>query len=389
MTFLNYKKSSLVLLYILGFVFAFTSSLPAYINSSFLKSLTGEQAIGLIYTCGSIFSLIFLILIPKLLRRYGNFKITLFLIILYFLNFLGLAFGQNSIFVILCFMLSGALATTIYFNFDIFIEHHSLNNKTGNIRGLYLTSMNFAWLLSPWVAGTIAEEYTLKSIYFVSAIVMIPVIIIFLSGLKDFKDKEYKDFKLIETIRSIKNNKNIKNIIFSAFLLQTFYAWMAIYTPIYLNEYLGLSWGIIGIIFSIMLIPFVLTEVPLGYMADKKIGEKEILTTGFIIIAIATATISLIHTGNNYIILAIILFMTRVGAAMIELMNDTYFFKQINDGDLNTINLYRTASPIAYIISPIIATIILLFIPFSYIFLILSFIMILGIKCSSAIKDTL
>lgn len=385
---LNNKKTSLFLLYIIGFVFAFISSLPAYINSSFLKNLTNEQSIGLIYTCGSIFSLLFLILIPKLLKRFGNFKITLILVSLYFLNFLGLSFGQNNIFVILCFMLSGALATTIYFTFDIFVEHDSSNSKTGNIRSIYLTFINFAWLFSPWIAGNIADKYQLKTIYLISAITTIPIIFMVFIGLKNFKDQQYKNFSFTEALKSINSNKNIKNIVYSSFLLQIFYSWMVIYTPIYLNEYLGLDWDIIGIIFSIMLLPFVLTQIPLGFLADKKFGEKEILSIGFVIISIFTVSISFINNINIFLTLAFILFMTRVGAAMVELMNDTYFFKQINDDDLNIINLYRVATPLAYIISPILATIVLIFVPFKFIFLILGLIMILGLKCSLSIKDT-
>ncbi len=385
---LNNKKTSLFLLYIIGFVFAFISSLPAYINSSFLKNLTNEQSIGLIYTCGSIFSLLFLILIPKLLKRFGNFKITLILVSLYFLNFLGLSFGQNNIFVILCFMLSGALATTIYFTFDIFVEHDSSNSKTGNIRSIYLTFINFAWLFSPWIAGNIADKYQLKTIYLISAITTIPIIFMVFIGLKNFKDQQYKNFSFTEALKSINSNKNIKNIVYSSFLLQIFYSWMVIYTPIYLNEYLRLDWDIIGIIFSIMLLPFVLTQIPLGFLADKKFGEKEILSIGFVIISIFTVSISFINNINIFLTLAFILFMTRVGAAMVELMNDTYFFKQINDDDLNIINLYRVATPLAYIISPILATIVLIFVPFKFIFLILGLIMILGLKCSLSIKDT-
>lgn len=385
---LNNKKTSLFLLYIIGFVFAFTSSLPAYINSSFLKNLTSEQSIGLIYTCGSIFSLLFLIFIPKFLRRFGNFKITIILVTLYFLNFLALYLGQNNIFVILCFMLSGALATTVYFTFDIFVEHDSLDNKTGNIRSIYLTFINFAWLLSPWVAGNIADKYQLKTIYLISSIITIPVIVLILLGLRKFKDQEYKIFSFFESLKCINKNKNIKNIIFSSFLLQTFYCWMVIYTPIYLNEYLGLDWELIGIIFSIMLLPFVLIQIPLGFVADKKFGEKEILSIGFIITAFFTILLSFINDSNIFITLAIILFMTRIGAAMIELMNDTYFFKQINDNDLNIINLYRLATPAAYILAPILATIVLIFVPFKYIFLILGLIMVLGLKCSLSIKDT-
>jgi MFS family permease len=123
-------------------------------------------------------------------------------------------------------------------------------------------------------------------------------------------------------------------------------------------------------------------------LADKKFGEKEILSIGFVIISIFTVSISFINNINIFLTLAFILFMTRVGAAMVELMNDTYFFKQINDDDLNIINLYRVATPLAYIISPILATIVLIFVPFKFIFLILGLIMILGLKCSLSIKDT-
>ncbi|MFH1454751.1 MAG: MFS transporter [bacterium] len=383
---LNFRKSTLFILYILGFIFAFTSAIPTYVNSSFLKSLTSEQAIGIFYAIGSVFSLISLIFIPKVLKKYGNYKVTLFLTILYFLNFLGLAFIQNIFPVLFCFMISGAMATAIYFNIDVFIEHNSLNEKTGGIRSVYLTCINLAWLLSPWIAGIIVGESSYRKIYFVAALITLPIILIVSSNLKNFKDPEYKVFNILETIRSI-NNKNIKNIIISSFLLQLFFSWMVIYTPIYLNEYLGFSWGTIGIIFSVMLLPFVLIQIPLGYLADKKIGEKEILTIGFIIMAIFTVIIPLIH-DNNIVLWALVLFMTRIGAAMVEIMNDTYFFKQVSDKNLNVINLYRTVGPLAYIISPISATIIIFFVPMVNIFYILGLLMIFGLRYSLAIEDT-
>ena len=126
-----FRKSTLFILYIIGFIFAFSSSIPAYVNSSFLKSITNERLVGIIYTIGSVFSLTCLILIPKILKKFGNYKVTVFLSIAHFLNFLCLAFLQNIYLIVLCFMLSGAIATVIYFNLDVFIEHHSVDFKTG------------------------------------------------------------------------------------------------------------------------------------------------------------------------------------------------------------------------------------------------------------------
>ena len=64
---------------------------------------------------------------------------------------------------------------------------------------------------------------------------------------------------------------------------------MVIYTPIYLHEHIGLPWSDIGIIFTIMLLPFVLFEFPAGKLADGKWGEKEPPIIGIILIAVSTA----------------------------------------------------------------------------------------------------
>jgi MFS family permease len=383
----DFRKSTLFVLYIIGFLFSFTLAIPAYVNSSFLKSLTSEQAIGIFYTISSILSLTTLVLLPRMLKKYGNYKVIRTFTILFFLNFLGLVFFDNKFFILFCFLLSGSIATVILFSLDVFIEHNSLNNKTGSIRSIYLTCVNLAWLFSPWLAGVLVGESSYRVVYFVTAFIMIPVILIISSSLGSFKDPEYKTFNVLETIKSINVNKNIRNIIISSFLLQLFYSWMVVYTPIYLNQYMGFSWSSIGIIFSIMLLPFVLIQIPLGYLADKKLGEKEILTFGFIIMSISTAVIPFIHNKNLFL-WALVLFMTRVGAAMVEVMNDTYFFKKVNDRNLNIINLYRAVNPIAYIIAPMLATIFMIFFPITNIYYILGLLMIFGLRYSLTIQDT-
>ena len=47
---------------------------------------------------------------------------------------------------------------------------------------------------------------------------------------------------------------------------------MIIYTPIYLHEHLLLGWDQIGFIFTIMLLPFIILEFPLGNI--KYIGKS-------------------------------------------------------------------------------------------------------------------
>jgi MFS family permease len=162
---------------------------------------------------------------------------------------------------------------------------------------------------------------------------------------------------------------------------------MVIYATIYLKQYIGFDFITSGIIFSIALIPFVIVQIPLGYLADKVIGEKELLTFGFIIMGISTAIIPLIHS-KNVIIWTLILFIGRTGAAIVEVMNDTYFFKQVNDKNLSVINLYRVTIALAYVIAPLIAILLMTTMPMYGIFYVLGLLMILSVRFSLVLKDT-
>ena len=174
----------------------------------------------------------------------------------------------------------------------------------------------------------------------------------------------------------------------SSLLLNFFFSWMVIYTPIYLHDHLGFSWTVIGIMFTIMLLPFPLLEMPLGKLADEKYGEKEMLNTGFIIIAITTAILTFI-TSTNAILWTVMLFATRIGASMVEITTESYFFKKIGSDDSNLLSFFRMTGPIAYIIGPISASILLIFVAPNYLFVILGFIVITaGLYFSLDLKDT-
>ena len=118
-----------------------------------------------------------------------------------------------------------------------------------------------------------------------------------------------------------------------------------------------------------MLLPFIIFEIPVGKIADIHFGEKELLSAGFIITAIFTIIISFISI-KSFILWAIILFATRVGASLIEITTESYFFKHVKGDDADIISFFRINSPLAYIAGPIAAIISLQFLPFQYIFLV-------------------
>ena len=193
--------------------------------------------------------------------------------------------------------------------------------------------------------------------------------------------------KIRETVKKYLNDKNLYNIFSVQFLLQLFYSYMVIYTPIYLSKYIGFSWTEIGIMFSIMLLPFIIFEIPIGDLADKKYGEKEFLSAGLLIMGLATIFISFV-TMKNFWIWATILFITRIGAAFVEVSSDSYFFKKVDQSKADVISFYRLTRPLSYIVAPLLATLCLQFIPFEYTFIVIGAILIIGTRYSLALEDT-
>jgi len=383
------RTNILFSVYLLGFLFSLQAALPNYINSSYLGTLMPAGFVGIIYIIEAVLAICGFLVLPKFLRKFGNFRVAIVLLLVEIISLLGLAIYQNIITTSLFMVTSIITVTFLSFSFDIFLEGLSFDNSTGKTRGTYLTVVNLAWVFGPLLAGMILVNGEYSKIYFAAFLLLIPVFIILRTTLGEFKDSVYQNSNPFKTLSQVWNNKNILNIFMAVFLLQFFYAWMTIYTPIYLHSNLGLPWGSIGIIFAIMLIPFIFVQFPAGRLADSKFGEKEMLSIGFVIMALATITMFFV-TGSNILVWGLILFVTRVGAALVEIMCDVYFFKKVDNENANLISFYRMARPMAYIIGPLSATFILgvFGLDIKYLFLILGFILIFGLRYSLAIKDT-
>lgn len=384
---LETRSSGAFVIYILGFLFALHATLPIYINSSFLTLISAEKFVGIIYSIGSAATILSFFAIPFILRKFGGYKTAIFFVLLEALSLIALA-SLNSVSLLILFFITSLVAISIIgFTIDLFLESVSSDNKTGKIRGVFLTSVNMAWIISPLITSFILTDSDYWKIYMAAGALLLPVLFIIKHNLKNFKDKNYNKIPFLITLKGIWASKDIRNVFMISFLMQFFFAWMVIYTPLYLHNQIGFDWGEIGILFSIMLLPYVLTELPLGKIADDKLGEKEIMSIGFIIMAISTGVISFLSNGNFFLWMAI-LFITRIGASMVEIMSETYFFKKTNASQMEIVSMFRTTKPLAYIIAPIGATILFSFIEFKYIFIVLGFLMFYGLRFSLALRDT-
>ncbi|MES2088262.1 MAG: MFS transporter [Patescibacteria group bacterium] len=381
-------QSNVFVIYLLGFLFALNISLPSYINSTYLAHFTTERFVGLLYIISSALTIGAFSIIPKILRRFGNYNTILSLLLVDFLSLIGLFITQNDILISTFFVLSFISGALVSFNIDVFLERFTSDSVTGKIRGNFLSISNTAWIISPLIASFILTDGDYWKIFLAAAILLIPVFILLRNNLKDFNDPVYKIIPFKKTAREIFAEKNIRHVFTVSFLLQFFYSWMVIYTPIYLYTHIGFSWKEIGVMFSIMLLPFIITEAPLGKLADSRWGEKEVMSIGFIIMALATGMIAFIQ-AKSFIMWTSILFMSRVGASMVEIMSETYFFKKVNSEKANIIGIFRTTRPWAYIAGPLLATVLFAFeLPIKYLFIVLAIIMFFGLYSSLELEDT-
>jgi MFS family permease len=185
-----------------------------------------------------------------------------------------------------------------------------------------------------------------------------------------FRKENYRfqqKLKLVDVIKKVIAKKDIMRIYYVSFVLDFFYALMTIYMPIHLYS-LGYSWEKIGIIFTVMLVPFVIVQYPMGILADKKTGEKEFLLFSLLLVAISTMFLYKINVGTIFI-WSLALFVTRIGAALLEILRDSYFFKKVDATDIDIIGFFRTSLPIAYMAATMLSTLILFFLSIKAIFI--------------------
>lgn len=109
---------------------------------------------------------------------------------------------------------------------------------------------------------------------------------------------------------------------------------------------------------------------------------------GFIVTTIATVSLFFIHQHIIWL-WALLLFTTRVGASIIDVVSDTYFFKHIKPENEEFVGVYRSTNPLAYILGPLAAVIIFIFAPsFNFIYIILGTLMLYGVYLSSTISKS-
>lgn len=329
-----------------------------YINSNFLSTFLSESYIGYLYILGSLANIAVLIKAPAFLRKLGNFRVAIIMTVLEMFALFLLGYSHSVGIIAFAFILQHAVNPVILYCLDILLEKYSKVSDTGRTRGIFLTILNTPPIIATIVTGFLLENHSFSIIYYISASLLIPLLIIFFLKFRNFRDPVYKKVAIREALSRFSHNIAVRDIFIDNVLLQVFYAVMTIYLPIYMNQVIGFSLGEISFIFAFMLLPFIILEIPIGRITDTKYGSKEFLILGFVIMSASMAIIPFIHSASILTWITVLV-CTRIGAAIVEITTESYFFKHVQSTDADMIGVFRMSHSIAFVIMPVIGILLL------------------------------
>jgi len=386
---MSVNKKLFWLIYFLGFLLAVATALPSYIQSSFLAQFVTLEHMGWYVFVANMFTLLAIFVFPKFIKLYSNYRVMLFLLGLNFLTVILLIRASQPYAVLFCYVIVYVSLILLSINLDIFLENISDDEHTGRIRTTFLTIMNLGWVMSPLLMGYLTGEgnrYWL--VYLASGIVLVPVAVILFTQRGIMIDHiKYRNRHIKDIMAIMKSRVNLRKIFSITFTLRFFYSLMVLYVPVYLHETIGFSWGELGIMFTVMLLPFVIFELPAGNLADRYLGEKEIMVTGFLIMMLTVGSIFFIKS-DSFFVWTVLLFMTRVGAALVEAMQEAYFFKKVDSSDMDLINLFRDINPAAWLVGSLASVLVLKFLSLPHLFLLLALVILVNLRPALTLEDT-
>jgi MFS family permease len=360
-----------------SFLLGISSALILYLQSDYFKMSFGSDNVTPFFIAGYFLALVLIFNWHHLVRRFG--KVRVFLVNIILKTFVVLAIsilpvGHFGSVLLILYIVSTVL---MWVDLDVLLESCSKDVKTGKIRGAYLTVMNAGYLISPFFAGLVISRWGINSVFLIAAVILAIVTLIAFFRLKRIPNCDVEDLSFFSLLRKVIQRKNVMRIYYISFLLELFYALMIVYMPLYLLE-LGFSWSEIGEMFTVMLIPFVLLQYPAGILADKKYEEKDMIVFALLAMAVSTAGIFFL-SSKDFAVWAAVLFVTRIGASLIEILRDSYFYKRIDHTDVDIVDFFRSVRPMAYILGLLIATPIVYTLHIRYIFPFVGIMLLSGI----------
>lgn len=378
-----------VILSVGNFFFSMFSSLVVIILFPYLSLFMPATYIGLVVAGSAVGAVLLFPFLPQVVERYGVQYTALVLSFVEMIVLWALAAAPGALAAILLMAVTIAMQPFLSYAFDLLLEATVADVRTtGEVRAVFRTAWSVAALAAPLLLGALlADSDSYGRIFIAAAAMLVPVVVLF--SIRSLpKGPSPKLAHMRDTIMCIFRNRDLAAVTFANLLLYLFYVWMPLYTPFYLHDILGIPWASLGWIFSVMLIPYAVVEYPAGWVADKFLGDKELMFSGFLIAGGMLAALAFLTPTTSLMIILAILVVSRIGAALVESMVEAHFFRRVSKRDINSVSVFRSVWPLSYIIGPAVGSAILFSGSYPLFFMLTGgFIAVAGACAALLIKD--
>ncbi len=362
-----------------------------FILTPYLATFMPASSTGMVVSLGAVATLSVFPFMPHLVRRYGSRNLAIIFASIEAFALAWIAMNPTPLPAILLVALALAVTPLLDYQLDLLLEATiAREGTTGRIRTLFLSAGNIALVCAPLIGGMVLDSgESYWRVFAVAASTLLPFI--FIMAISKLPQGTSPTFvTMVETGTCLVEDKDLRAVAIAHGALQFFYHLAPLYIPLYLHNVLHMPWSQLGWMFAVMLLPFALLEYPVGWLADQKWGDKELMVGGFLLMASAFAALALVTPTTTILVILIILVMNRSGAAIVEAMSEGHFFRRVSEADAVTVSLFRMTRPIAALIAPIIGSILLSIAGYGTLFVVTSLIIgIVGVTQALRIRDIL
>ncbi len=377
-------------LYELNFLLNISIALILFYLGTYAVSIgIGETSFGYLMAIAALLSVPAYASVHAVTEVWGVRKALLFAVTLNTVSLFLIAYANS--FVTLLIPVAGTFIAAAYIVcfLDAYVsENTSHGHNTGSVRGIFLAASNVAYIAAPAAAGLFAATMGYSSLFFIAGVCMFPFLYIVHRFLPDIRElKEAKRHNTHHAIRKILRTAQLREVFIAQALYRTFAIISAAYIGLYLTGSVGMTVAVMSIVLTCMEIPYVLVQVPLGKLIDGTWHEQTVAMFGFFILALTTTMIPLAVGVTSIVFWALLLFVQRIGGAMVELCLESFFFKHVQVVEQEEVAAFRSIYQITAVLGPAIAASLLFLGSYTAVFMCLSVLMVYGIYTSFQLES--
>ncbi|MCX6783626.1 MAG: MFS transporter [candidate division WWE3 bacterium] len=299
----------------------------------------------------------FFITVPLVRYLHQRRSLDIALLLMPFVIFL-LGFATNIY--ELCFLYTIWVLFSVIYSFNVEIYMKRLNAEENIIENNSKMGAiyNSAWVIFPFVGSFISERFNYSWVFVVAAaFAAIAYLILPRHGMPRAPVSAGLQNPL-KTVKLFFSNRFRVHAFINALGLDFIYgSWFLI--TLFLNK-LGASATQIGIVTMIVYLPWVLLEIPVGRLADRRIKAPIMFIIGYVIMAITTVIMGL---TTNIVLFTAIYFLCACGSTLIEQIRYPYFLKHLSAEENGLVSIFLMESPIGRILAPLLVFLLLKFLP--------------------------